>query len=96
MTKSISLNLVAIPPGGASLPHSHAGFETAIYIIAGRVQTQFGPGLRESLVTEAGDFLYIPPGMPHQAVNCSVSERALALVARNVADEQESVVPYER
>lgn len=38
----------------------------------------------------------IPPGVPHPAVNCSASDRALAPVVRNVADEHESVVPYEQ
>jgi uncharacterized RmlC-like cupin family protein len=45
-------------------------------------------------VTEAGDFLFVPPGVPHQAVNLSGTERAVALIARNDAGEQERVVPY--
>ena len=91
----LSMNLVVVPPGAASVPHCHLGFEAAIYQLEGRVRTLFGPDLIESIDTEAGDFLFIPPGLPHQAVNLSASERAVAVVARNVPGEQETVVPYE-
>lgn len=93
--KGISMNLASIPPGGSSLPHLHDGFETAIYVISGRVLTRYGVGLKESIVSEAGDFLYIAEGVPHQAINLSNTEGAMAVVARNVANEQESVVPYD-
>jgi uncharacterized RmlC-like cupin family protein len=91
----LSMNLVVVPPGAASVPHCHLGFEAAIYQLEGRVRTLWGPRLAESVDTEAGDFLFIPPGMPHQAVNLSATERAVAVVARNAASEQESVVPYD-
>jgi uncharacterized RmlC-like cupin family protein len=45
-------------------------------------------------VTEAGDFLFVPPGVPHQAVNLSDTEPAVAIIARNDANEHERVVPY--
>jgi uncharacterized RmlC-like cupin family protein len=91
----LSLNLVIIPPGAAAEPHIHRGYETAIYILEGRVDTRYGDGLAQSLVGQAGDFLYIPPDVPHQPVNMSTTERAVGLVARNDANEQESVVPYD-
>jgi uncharacterized RmlC-like cupin family protein len=51
--------------------------------------------LERSVVTEAGDFLFVPPGVPqHQAVNLSETEPAVALIARNDAGEHERVVPY--
>ena len=46
------------------------------------------------LRNEAGDFLYIPPGVPHQPTNLSDSEPAQALVSRNDSNEQENVVLY--
>lgn len=91
----LSMNLVVIPPGGAAEPHFHRGYETAIYILKGRVDTRFGPGLRESLVCQEGDFLFIAADVPHQPVNLSDSEPAMAIVARNDPNEQESVVPYD-
>ena len=91
----IAMNLVTVPPGGAAIPHFHQGFETAIYCLSGRIETRFGPGLRQSVICEPGDFLFIAPGVPHQPVNLSATEPATAIVARNDADEQESVVLYD-
>ena len=93
--KHLSMNLVVIPPGGAAQPHVHRGYETAIYLLRGRVETRFGPGLRQSVIHEAGDFIFIPADVPHQPVNLSTTEPAHALVARNDPNEQESVVAYD-
>ncbi|MGE5117536.1 MAG: cupin domain-containing protein [Betaproteobacteria bacterium] len=90
----LSMHLVVIPPGARSEPHSHRGHETAIYVLEGRVETRWGEGLAQSVVSEPGDFLFIPPGVPHQAINLSASEPARAVVARNDPAEQDNVVPY--
>ena len=93
--KGISMNLIIIPPGGAAEPHLHRGYETAIYLVKGRVETRYGPGLRESVINEAGDFIFIPADVPHQPVNLSTTEPAHAIVARNDPNEQENVVRYD-
>ena len=90
----IAMHLVVVPPGASAEPHWHDGYETAIYQLEGRVETRYGEALERSVVTLAGDFLFVPPGVPHQAVNLSDTERAVALIARNDAGEQERVVPY--
>jgi uncharacterized RmlC-like cupin family protein len=92
--QGLSLKLLVIPPGGKAAPHRHVGYETAIYMISGRVETRFGEGLRESIITEPGDFLFIPAGVPHQPFNLSDTEEARALAARNDANEEEHVEPY--
>ncbi|HET9910709.1 MAG TPA: cupin domain-containing protein [Anaerolineales bacterium] len=94
-SKHLSMNLVVIPPGGAAQPHVHRGYETAIYLLSGRVETRYGPGLRNSVIHEAGDFIFIPANVPHQPVNLSSTEPAQAIVARNDPNEQESVVAYD-
>ena len=63
-------------------------------MIEGRVETRFGEGLSESVVSEAGDFLFVPPGVPHEAINLSSTEPARAIVARNDPAEQDKVAPY--
>jgi uncharacterized RmlC-like cupin family protein len=90
----LAMHLVVVPPGEAAEPHLHDGYETAIYQLEGRVETRYGAGLERSVVTEPGDFLFVPPGVPHQAVNLSETEPAVAIVARNDAREHERVVPY--
>ena len=91
----LAMHLVVVPPGASAKPHHHDGYETAIYQLEGRVETYYGDGLTRSVVTEAGDFLFIPPGVPHKPVNLSETERAVALVARDDASEHERVVPYD-
>jgi len=88
------MHLVIIPPGGKAAAHYHDGYETVIYVIQGRAETKYGPSLEFSSLNEAGDFIYIPPNIPHQPVNLSETEQVIAVVARNDANEQESVVLY--
>jgi uncharacterized RmlC-like cupin family protein len=90
----LCMHLVVIPPGGAALPHIHNGYETALYVIKGRAETRYGEGLSESVINEAGDFIFIPANLPHQPVNISDTEEVIAIVARNDPNEQESVLPY--
>ena len=93
--RGLSMNLVVIPPGAAAEPHFHKGFESAVYVLEGRVETRYGPGLEESVITETGDFLFIPPDVPHQPINLSATEAARAIVVRNDPNEQEHVILYE-
>ncbi|MFN8596789.1 MAG: cupin domain-containing protein [Anaerolineae bacterium] len=90
----ISMNMVIIPPGGSAEPHLHRNYETAIYLLQGRVETRYGPGLSQSVVNEAGDFIFIPANVPHQPINLSDTEPARAIIARNDANEQEHVEAY--
>ena len=46
------------------------------------------------MVSEAGEFLFVPAGGPHEAVNLSATEPARAVVARNHPAEQDQVQPY--
>jgi uncharacterized RmlC-like cupin family protein len=93
--KGLSMNLVVIPPAGSPKAHYHKDFETAIYLLKGRVETRFGENLQESKINEEGDFVFIPPGVPHKPVNLSKTEPALAIVSRNDPNEHENVVAYD-
>jgi uncharacterized RmlC-like cupin family protein len=93
--RGISMQRVVIPPGGAAKAHIHLDYETAIYIVQGQVETHYGPGLRETIINGPGDFIYIPANVPHQPRNLSETEPAIAIVARNDANEQERVIPYD-
>ena len=93
--KGLSMNLVVIPPGGSPKAHYHKDFETAIYLLKGKVETRFGEKLQESKINEEGDFVFIPAGVPHKPVNLSKTEPALAIVSRNDPNEHENVVAYD-
>lgn len=90
----LSMHLVVIPPGARSEPHLHVGYETGIYVLEGTVLTRWGPALEHEVVSQAGDFLFVPPGVPHEAINLSATEPARAVVARNHPSEQDLVEPY--
>lgn len=90
-SQGICMHLLTIPPGGRAKAHLHEHHETAIYVISGEVETWYGEGLGEHLTVRAGEYLYIPAGMPHLPINTS-SEPATAVLARTDPNEQESVV----
>lgn len=93
-TRGLSMHIVVIPPGARAEPHVHIGYETGIYVLEGRVCTRWGASLEHEVVSEAGDFLFVPPGVPHEAINLSQTEPARAVVARNDPAEQDKVEPY--
>lgn len=90
----MSMHLVTIPPGAKSEPHYHVGYETGIYVLEGKVLTRWGAKLENEMISEAGEFLFIPPGVPHEAINLSTTEAARAVVARNHPAEQDQIQPY--
>lgn len=92
--KGLSMHLVVIPPGARAEPHVHVGYETGIYVLEGCVCTRWGNRLENEVVSRAGDFLFVPPGIPHEAINLSNTEAARAVVARNHPAEQDLVEPF--
>ncbi len=91
-SRGICMHLLTIPPGGKEKAHLHRDHETAIYIVSGRAEMDYGDQLREHLSVKAGDFLYIPPNVPHQPFNPSSNEPCTAVISRTDPSEQESVV----
>ncbi|HVT14977.1 MAG TPA: cupin domain-containing protein [Thermoanaerobaculia bacterium] len=92
----LSMNVATIPPGGVARAHIHVDFEVMLYILHGRVRHEYGPGLRQAVDNEAGDFIFIEPGVPHEVLNLSDTEPVIAVVARSDASEWENIVPYDR
>ena len=92
----LSMNVATIPPGGVAKAHIHVDFELMLYIMQGRVRHEYGPGLKKTVDNQAGDFIYIEPGVPHEVFNLSDTEPVVAVVARSDADEWQNIVPYDR
>ena len=88
--KKLSMNVATIPPGGIAYAHIHVDFEVMLYILAGRVRHEYGPSLEHSLDNQAGDFIFIEPGVPHD------TEPVVAVVARSDANEWENIVNFTR
>src|SRR5918994_1162951 len=92
----LSMNVATIPPGGVAAAHIHVGFEVMLYILQGRVRHEYGPALEHSVENQAGDFIFIEPGVPHEVFNLSDTEPVVAVVARSDASEWEHIVPFAR
>ncbi len=92
--KHLSLLKVVLPAGATAKAHVHQGYESAVYLLQGNVETRYGDGLKKSVVNKAGDFIFIPADVPHQPTNLSKTEPAIAIVVRNDPNEQEHVVLY--
>ena len=94
--RKLSMNVANIPPGGVAYAHIHVDFDVMLYILQGRVRHEYGPGLKKVVDNEAGDFIYIEPGVPHEVFNLSDTEPVVAVVARSDASEWENIIPYDR
>ena len=88
---ALCMHVVVIPPGASARPHYHESHESAVYVLEGEAEMRHGPELEHVMQVRAGDFVYIPAGMPHQPYN-PTDRPVRALVARTDPNEQESVV----
>lgn len=91
-SKSLCMHVVDIPPNAREVPHFHRDHETAIYVVSGSVEVWSGEKLDNRFVIRAGDFLYIPPSVPHVPINRSMTETCTVVLSRTDPSEQESVV----
>lgn len=73
---------VSNDPGYRSLPHHHGEAETGGYVLRGTARIYFGDGFREYLDMTAGDWVFVPPFMPHVEANMSVTEELVWLTSR--------------
>ncbi|GAB4457317.1 MAG: cupin domain-containing protein [Armatimonadaceae bacterium] len=89
--QGICMHLLEIPPGGRAKAHLHENHETAIYILSGVSEMYYGDQLEHHATVGAGEFVYIPAGVPHLPLNRS-NDICVAVIARTDPNEQESVV----
>src|SRR6476660_9632126 len=92
--RNLSLNVATIPPGGVAYAHIHVDFEVMLYILEGRVRHACGEKLGHSVDNQAGDFIFIEPGVPHEVYNLSATDPVVAVVARSDPGEWEHIVEY--
>lgn len=91
-SQGLWLGVIRIPPGARANAHMHEAHETAIYVLQGAGEMWFGDELQEHVTFSAGDFLYIPAGVPHMPSNPSPADEVIGIAARTDPNEQESVV----
>ena len=69
-------------PGFRSLPHHHGEAETGSYVLSGRARVYFGENFAEYVDLSEGDFMFVPPFLPHLKVNMSTTEELWWLACR--------------
>jgi uncharacterized RmlC-like cupin family protein len=80
---------VTIDPNAKTGPHHHGKLESVIYVISGRARMRWGERLEFIAEAGPGDFIYVPPFVPHQEINASQDEPLACVVVRN---DQETIV----
>ena len=80
---------VTIHPNAKTGPHHHGKLESVIYVISGRARMRWGERLEFVAEAGPGDFIYVPPFVPHQEINASRDEPLACVVMRN---DQETIV----
>ena len=76
-------------PNSASSVHHHGPLETVVYVLSGQSKVRWGSRLEHEADLEPGDFVFIPPYMPHQEINPSPIQATQWIVVRN---GQEAIV----
>jgi uncharacterized RmlC-like cupin family protein len=91
--KAVFLGVVTMEPGARTKSHIHAHHESAFYMVSGdEVEVYSGDRLEHKEVARPGDYILIPPQMPHVVVNRSDTTPAVFVGARNEPTAHESVV----
>lgn len=95
---------VSNEPGYRSLPHHHGEAETGGYVLKGRGRIYYGEDYKLFVDMTEGDFVFVPPHMPHVEVNMSTTEELWWMTCRtpdniviNLPDVSDEILDgYER
>jgi uncharacterized RmlC-like cupin family protein len=80
---------VTIRPDAKTGPHHHGALESVIYVVRGRARMRWGERLEYVAEAGPGDFIYVPPYVPHQEINAAPTEQLECVLVRS---GQEAVV----
>ena len=74
---------VIVEPAVRTAAHHHGELETVLYIVRGRARFRWGDHLEHVEEAGPGDFIYVPPYVPHQEMNARPDEPVEAVVVRS-------------
>jgi uncharacterized RmlC-like cupin family protein len=80
---------VNIRPNAKTGPHHHGELESVIYVVRGKARMRWGDHLEFVAEANPGDFIYVPPFVPHQEINASQNEPLECVLVRS---DNEAVV----
>jgi uncharacterized RmlC-like cupin family protein len=76
-----------IEPGASTGPHHHGALESIIYVVRGHALMRWGNRLEFIAKAGPGDFLLVPPYVPHQELNASATEELHCVLVRSATEE---------
>ncbi len=74
---------VVVEPAAKTGAHHHGELETVLYIVRGRARFRWGEQLEYFAEAGPGDFIFVPPYVPHQEMNASPEMPVEAVVVRS-------------
>jgi uncharacterized RmlC-like cupin family protein len=74
---------VTIHPNAKTGAHHHGDLESIIYVVKGKARMRWGENLEFTAEAEPGDFIYVPPYVPHQEINANPSQPLECVVVRS-------------
>jgi len=74
---------VSIHPNAKTGAHHHGELESVIFVVKGRARMRWGDHLEFTAVAGPGDFIYVPPYVPHQEINASPDESLECVLVRS-------------
>ena len=80
---------VKIEPDAKTGAHHHGALESVIYVVKGRARMRWGEKLEYVAEAGPGDFIFVPPYVPHQEINASTGETLECVLVRS---DNEAVV----
>jgi len=80
---------VRIDPNAKTGVHHHGALESVIYVIRGRARMRWGERLEYVAEAGPGDFIYVPPYVPHQEINADPDNPLECVLVRS---DNEAVV----
>ena len=87
--KKLWAGTVNVQPNAKTGAHHHGHLESIIYVVRGRARMRWGERLEFVAEADAGDFIYVPPYVPHQEINARPDEPLECVLVRS---DQEAVV----
>ncbi len=74
---------VTIEPNAKTSPHHHGELESVIYVVSGRARMRWGEQLEFMAEAGPGDFIFVPPYVPHQEMNARDNEPLACVIVRS-------------
>ncbi|KXS95264.1 hypothetical protein AC578_9465 [Pseudocercospora eumusae] len=74
---------VHIHPDAKTGAHHHGHLESVIYVLKGKARMRWGEKLQYTAEAGPGDFIYVPPYVPHQEINASADEKLECVLMRS-------------